>query len=183
MAKMFVEIGSADFDTCLPLAEAGWKGICVEPIPYLKKRISWIYKDYPINVIEYAISDVNGEVEMAVARDDRDWLKGCSHIISDNHIGYKLSTHPDRIDDFKEKITVNSMTLDDLLYDIKEVDFLKVDAEGHELNIFLNYSFNVKPKIIKVEHKHIDDIALSKKLEENGYLVWTEKHDIYAISK
>ena len=164
MAKKFVEIGSADFDTCLPLAEAGWKGICVEPIPYLKKRISWIYKDYPINVIEYAISDVNGEVEMAVARDDRDWLKGCSHIISDNHIGYKLSTHPDRIDDFKEKITVNSMTLDDLLYDIKEVDFLKVDAEGHELNIFLNYSFNVKPKIIKVEHKHVDDIALSKKL-------------------
>ena len=40
MAKMFVEIGSADFDTCLPLAEAGWKGICVEPVPYLKKRIS-----------------------------------------------------------------------------------------------------------------------------------------------
>ena len=75
------------------------------------------------------------------------------------------------------------MTLDDLLFDMKEIDFLKVDVEGHELNVFLNYSFKVKPKIIKVEHKHVDDIALSKKLEENGYLVWTEKHDIYAISK
>jgi len=183
MAKMFVEIGSADFDTCLPLAEAGWKGICVEPVPYLNKRITDIYRNYPVNIMEYAISDVNGELNMAVARDDRGWLKGCSHIISDNHIGDKLSLHPDNFGLFDKKITVNSITLDDLLFDMKEIDFLKVDAEGHELNIFLNYSFKVKPKIIKVEHKHVDDIALSKKLEENGYLVWTEKHDIYAISK
>lgn len=183
MAKTFVEIGSADFDTCLPLAQAGWHGICVEPVPYLYKRIKDIYRDLPVHVMEYAISDVNGTLDMAVGRDDRDWIKGASHIISENHIGYKLSAHPDNINNFKEKITVNSMTLDDLLFDMKEIDFLKVDAEGHELNIFLNYSFNVKPRIIKVEHKHVDDIALSKKLEENGYLVWTEKHDIYAISK
>lgn len=183
MAKTFVEIGSADFDTCLPLAQAGWHGICVEPVPYLYKRVKDIYRDLPVHVMDYAISDVNGTLDMAVGRDDRSWIKGCSHIISENHIGYKLSTHADRINDFKEKITVNSMTLDDLLFDMKEIDFLKVDVEGHELNVFLNYSFNVKPKIIKVEHKHVDDIALSKKLEENGYLVWTEKHDIYAISK
>lgn len=183
MDKTFVEIGSGDFETCLPLAQAGWHGISLEPVPYLYKRVKDIYKDLPVHVMDFAISDMSGTVDMAVARDDRGWLKGCSHIISDNHIGYQLSTHPDRVNDFKEKITVNCMTLDDLLFDIKEIDFLKVDAEGHELNIFLNYSFNVKPKIIKVEHKHVDDIALSKKLEENGYLVWTEKHDIYAISK
>ncbi len=183
MNKIFVEIGSADFDTCLPLAKAGWHGICVEPVPYLNKRITDIYRNYPVLIHEYAISDIKGTVDMRVANDDGNWLKGCSHIVSENHIGYKLSSHPDNIGLFDKKITVNSMTLDDLVYDMNEIDFLKVDAEGHELNIFLDYSFRVKPKIIKVEHKHVDDIALSKKIEENGYLVWTEKHDIYAISK
>ena len=102
MAKMFVEIGSADFDTCLPLAQSGWHGICVEPVPYLYKRIKDIYKDLPVHVMDYAISDTSGNLDMAVGRDDRDWIKGCSHIISDNHIGYQLSKHPDRINDFKE---------------------------------------------------------------------------------
>ena len=62
------------------------------------------------------------------------------------------------------------------------VDFMKIDAEGHENNIFLNYSFRVKPTMIKVEHKHIDDKVLSHKLKSNGYLVWAEKDDIYAIT-
>jgi FkbM family methyltransferase len=180
MAKTFVEIGSADFDTCLPLAKAGWRGICVEPVPYLFKSVSDIYRNYEVTVMNYAISDASGELTMAVGRNNG-WLKGCSHIISENHLGYKLSTHPDHINNFNEKINVNCMTLDDLLHDFNEIDFLKIDAEGHETNIFMNYSFRVKPKVIKVEHKHIDDIALCKKLTENGYLVWTEKHDIYGI--
>ena len=62
------------------------------------------------------------------------------------------------------------------------MDLLKVDAEGHELNIFMNYSFKIKPRMIKVEHKHVSDTILARKLELNGYLVWTEKSDIYAIS-
>ena len=31
MSKFFVEVGSADFNTLLPLAKNGWNGIIVEP--------------------------------------------------------------------------------------------------------------------------------------------------------
>ena len=76
------------------------------------------------------------------------------------------------------------MTLDDLLINIpsdQQIDVMKVDTEGHELNILMNYSFRIKPRFVKIEHKHVDDTLLVRKLEENGYMVWTEKDDIYGV--
>jgi FkbM family methyltransferase len=183
MNKLFLEIGSADFDTCLPLAKAGWSGISIEPVPYLFERVRKQYEGYDVRVGNYAISDRIGSVKMAVAREDG-WLTGCSHVVSDNHLGYKLSTNPDRLEDFDLIIDVDCMTLDDLLFSVpqsKQIDFMKVDTEGHELNIFMNYSFRIKPRFVKIEHKHVDDTLLTRKLEENGYLVWTEESDIYGI--
>jgi FkbM family methyltransferase len=182
MNKFFVEIGAANFDTLLPLADAGWKGIVVEPIPKMAMELRKIYQDTGVRVIQGAVSDFDGEVEIAVARDDDSWLSGCSHVISSNHLGFKLSTHPDRKGDFEQTIKSKCFSLDTLLKEVPSVDLLKVDAEGHELNIFMNYSFNLKPRVIKVEHKHVSDKILARKLELNGYLVWTEKDDIYAIS-
>ena len=126
------------------MAEQGWHGYVVEPIPHLYQKLVEQFDPYPIEVIQCAISDYNGEIAMAVARDDNSWLTGCSHVIADNHMGYKLSENPDRQYDFVERIDVDCMTLDTLLQDVHRVDFMKVDAEGHENNIFLNYSFRVK---------------------------------------
>lgn len=181
MAKTFVEIGVAGFDTCLPLAKSGWRGIAVEPVPYLYEKVKKQYEGLNVHVANHAISNFDGFVEMAVARNDNDWLSGCSHVISDNHIGYKLSESPDRKGDFDEKISVPCITLDNLLSFTDRVDFLKIDAEGHELNIIMDYSFNLKPNFLKIEHKHVDDILLCSKLRKNGYLVWTENDDIYGL--
>jgi len=182
MDKFFVEIGAANFDTLFPLAKSGWRGVVIEPIPKMALELRKIYQGTDVKVIQVAISDFDGEVEMAVARDDGSWLSGCSHIVSENHLGYKLSTNKDRQGDFEEKIKVKCFSLDSILQGIDRVDLLKVDAEGHELNIFMNYSFKIKPRMIKDEHKHVSDTILARKLELNGYLVWTEKSDIYAIS-
>lgn len=183
MAKFFLEIGSANFDTLLPLAKAGWHGIVVEPVPYLAKELSDMFKGYPVEVMQVAISDHVGTVQMAVGLNDGDWLVGSSHVISDNHLGYKLSQHPLNVNNFVETIQVNCITLDELLKGVDEVDFMKVDVEGHELNVFMDYSFKVKPKFIKVEHKHVDAVALRRKLETNGYLVWLEQDDLYGVAQ
>jgi hypothetical protein len=37
------------------------------------------------------------------------------------------------------------------------------------------------PELIKLEHKHIDDVAMKTLLERQGYLVYTEREDMYAI--
>ena len=182
MSKFFVEIGAANFETLLPLAKAGWKGIVVEPVPHLFGQCVQMFLPYDVKVVQSAISDYDGHIDFAVARDDNSWLTGCSHVVSDNHLGYKLSKNPDRLGDFDERIKVDCLTLDKLLSGVDSVDLMKVDAEGHENNIFNAYSFRTKPSFLKVEHKHVDDIHLKQTLEQNGYLVWTEKDDIYAVT-
>ena len=62
-----------------------------------------------------------------------------------------------------------------------QIDFLKIDTEGHELNILKSFSFNVRPRSIKVEHRLTDDLAISEILRQENYLTWTEQNDIYAI--
>ena len=181
MNKFFVEIGAANFDTLLPLAQMGWSGIAVEPVPRLYEECKRMFANYDVTVVQAAVSDYNGEIDFAVARDDGSWLSGCSHVVSGNHLGYKHSTSPDRFGDFDERIVVPCITLDTLLQDVESVDFMKVDAEGHENNIFNSYSFRIKPSVVKIEHKHIDDKLLVRNLESNGYLVWTEKDDIYGV--
>ena len=183
MTKFFLEIGAANFDTLLPLAEQGWHGTVVEPVPYLAEQLREMFKDYPnVDIVQKAVSDYDGEVELIVGNDDH-WVTGVSHVVSDNHLGYRLSEHPDRQNDFSEVITVPCVTLDTLLHDWEYCDLMKVDTEGHELNIFMNYSFRVKPSLIKVEHKHVSDSILRRKLETNGYMVWTEKDDLYAVNQ
>lgn len=182
MSKFFVEIGAANFDTLLPLAKMGWKGIVVEPIPYLADQLRDMFSSYDVSIVEAAISDYNGTIEMIVSNEDN-WVAGASHVVSSNHIGYRLSDHPDRSNDYSGGVVqVECMTLDKLLKSVWHIDFMKVDVEGHEINVFMNYSFDVKPSIIKVEHKHVDDNVLRRKLETNGYIVWTEKDDLYAVN-
>jgi len=73
---------------------------------------------------------------------------------------------------------VKCVTLKDLLqkYNIKNIDLLQIDVEGHEYKIIRSIDFNViRPKIIHYENKHlnIDDnkecVAL---LKAKGYTVF-----------
>ena len=62
-----------------------------------------------------------------------------------------------------------------------KIDYLKIDTEGHEMNILDSYSWNILPSFIKIEHAHIDDVYAKSLLEARGYVVYTEASDMYAI--
>lgn len=182
MSGFFVEIGAADFDTLYPLCQNGWGGIVVEPMPQFHDALRAMFAQYAdrVFVIPAAVSYRNGTIEMANATGD-DWARGISHIVDPAHTGARLSDHNDNQSLFSGTLEVPCMTLDTLLKEVDHVDFMKIDVEGHELNILESYSFRVKPKMLKVEHKHVDDIKLRSLLEGHGYMVWTEADDIYAI--
>ena len=69
--KFFIEIGSADFDTLIPLAKNGWYGIIVEPVPEfiasLEKHPNIVYENG-------AISTEDGEATLRYY--DPNWAKG-----------------------------------------------------------------------------------------------------------
>lgn len=181
--KTFVEIGACDFDTCLPLLKNGWNGLFVEAVPELAQSLIEQTKEYVFSeVINKVITTYDGVIDFAIA-DGGDWIRGISHVMSDNHTGTKLLSFPENKDFLKRVVSLPCMTLDTLIdsKDLTSIDFLKLDIEGHEADVLYAYSWKIKPSLIKLEHSHIDDVKMRTFLESMGYMVYVEPQDIYAI--
>tara|TARA_R100000231_G_C5315987_1_gene161947 strand:- start:192 stop:770 length:579 start_codon:yes stop_codon:yes gene_type:complete len=189
MIKTFIEIGTSDFDTCLDLVNNGdWTGIMVEPSPpYFKSLQEKVQQSlYPDNVWleNVAITDYNGMTAFTVSKQDGPkWVRGISSITAPHHKGSRLFDRPENQKWVEEHTEVPCMTLNSLIakYNFEHINYLKIDTEGHELNIIESYDWEIKPDFLKIEHDHIDDIYLAYLLKEQGYTVYTEKSDIYAI--
>jgi len=173
--KVFVEIGVCDFDTLEPLLKNGWKGYFVEPIKKYADKLSHL------NTTNCAISNKNGSMEMYLSKDTNQWSKGISHAVKQQ--GEKLLEKIGNQKYYDCKITVPCMTLQSYLKEnnITQIDYLKVDTEGHEMDIFEAYDWSVKPTFMKIEHYHIDDEKLSKMFQEQGYITYTERGDMYCV--
>ena len=181
--KTFIEIGCADFDTLIPLAEKGdWRGVCVEPIPHHAETLKKMSEGLSVKVIEAAVSDYNGEIEMAVGGGE-DWAEGASHIVAPNHTGSRLLDLP--VNSFlrKNTISVRSVRLDTIIDKLKitEIDFCKIDVEGHEATILRDYSWRIKPKFMRIEHKHTPGNTIDQILTPLGYTLFVETDDVYAV--
>ena len=174
--KIFVEIGVCDFDTLEPLIDNGWKGYFVEPVKEYADKL----KAY--DVTQCAISSYDGMIDFYVSRSDgEEWVKGVSHAVIQK--GTKLLELTNNRKLISRKMTVPCYTLQSFckMKDIQYIDYLKVDTEGHETDIFESYDWSVKPTFIKLEHWHIDDKRMKRLLEKEGYIVYTEGRDIYAV--
>ena len=187
--KTFLEIGTASFDTLIPLAEkGGWKGVCVEPLPLHIVKLKNMCRGLPVSLVEAAITSFNGEITMAVGypksgKEEDKWCVGAAHVLHDNHHGDKMLLREINKDKYLGETTVKAMTLDTLIHQegLEEIDYCKIDVEGHEQTILESYSWRVKPKFMKVEHFHSDRDLLKRLLESQGYTVLTERWDYYAF--
>lgn len=187
--QTFIEIGASNFDTLLPLARSGWRGVVVEPIPFYAAKLREVVEDerLDVRVVEAAITTHNGQTQMYECLErDQQWTRGISHLV--NQTGTKLLELAANKHLKRKLITVTAYRLDTLLWDLlslqhleRPIDFMKIDVEGHELDILKNYTWNLRPTMLKVEHKHCDDQQMRKILENHGYMVWTEQDDLYAI--
>lgn len=183
--KTFIEIGACDFNNNDDLLDSGWKGYFVEPIQQYHDNLAWRLQDKDATVIQAAVTDFDGVVNMDTVLGATDWIRGISHISSDvldntvsGLVKKNARTH-------MQVVQVPAITLDTLLtqYNIDHLDFMQMDVEGHEIVILKAYSWRVKPSFIRIEHKFVDDNILYAMLEEQGYKCWTEKDDIYGFLK
>ena len=187
----FVEIGSCDFDTCEELILNNWKGIVVEPVKYyfdkLKKYDNIIYENI-------AISDSKKTLNIHYIDPDyinknlnnRKWLKGISCLNGDK--GCFIFNHNKKLNIFKNSLKqeVNCLTLQNLCdkYSINNINFLKIDTEGHDFIILQSLDIKkVNVDIIKIEHKHSSCDKIFNFLNLNNFYSFIEKDDIYAVNK
>ena len=163
---LMIDVGANKGGSFMPFARKGWKVIAIEPLlelanDLLRRTVS--LKN--VIVINTAISDrVSKDVPFYTTHES-------------DGMG---ALHPFRPAHRKTSL-VNVTTLKHIVaqQNIRQVDFLKVDAEGFDLMVLKGFPFNkIKPKLIEVEFgnvktKHIGYTAdeLYRYLEDQDYRV------------
>jgi hypothetical protein len=181
----FIEIGTSDFDTLLQECKSEI-GLSIEPLKIYLDNLP--NKDTVIKV-NCAVSDKDGMVDVywidpkdIVNYNLPDWLKGCNSIIE---------PHPSAIKELKNRnlehiykkseckcLTWNSIVN---IYDIKEVEYLKIDTEGHDCVIINNIldSNILLPKKILFENNILSDKnyvdETLEKLKKYGYSIINQR--------
>ena len=162
------------------MAQQGWKGIFVEPIGELLNKLERFDGCF---YEESAILHYNGKTDIQYY--DLDWADDWKRGVGNTSDVNNFNANPQ----FKEhvkKARVNVMTLDALIdkYDVKHIDYLKIDIEGLEYKILESYSWRILPKKIKCEHIHWNDRPMLedpyKMLEEMGYKITMLPEDFIA---
>ena len=149
----FIEIGASDgienSNTYLLENCYGWKGICVEPIPY---RFESLCKNRPNSFCcdKAVCKESNQELAFYIAND------------GDGHSGIRdyLDCHKKGVDANKTEIIVTTISFNDLLEKNNApnfIDYLSLDTEGSELEILKSvdlqkYTFG----LIDVEHNYVE---------------------------
>jgi FkbM family methyltransferase len=179
---LFVEVGAYDgvsFSNSSCLADAGWSGILIEPIPAFADLCRERYRgNQRIEVVHCAVGAEQSEIEINVAgpftTTNADLMKS-----------YGTIDWAKRAVSRASKIRVQQRTLDAVLADSRfrdrSIDVLIVDVEGAEDGVFAGFSLSKRaPKMIIVElsHTHPDlhtvsagDAHLQRSIECAGYEV------------
>jgi FkbM family methyltransferase len=178
---LFIEVGAFDgtsFSNSSCLAEVGWHGVLIEPVPEYAEACRRHYsKNQNIKVIECAIGSDDAEIKIMKAGP----LTTANQSQMDQY---------GRVDWSKDlamsatKIAVIQKKLDDVLSEIgltKPIDLLIVDVEGAEASVFAGFDIQKwKPKMMIVElaHTHPDlrnvsskDSHLQELIQEHDYAV------------
>ena len=148
---VFVEVGAYDgdsFSNTSGLADAGWRGVYIEPVPDFAQKCLLRHQGNNVEVFNYAISDSEGELEIqlgeALSTASKATVSAYSEIDWAKHVVFE-----------KRKITVKALTLDLFLASVQlkqNFDLLVVDVEGFEENVFKGFNLSMwLPKMIIVE--------------------------------
>lgn len=176
--KTFIEIGSCDFQTLNYLSDFGWKGVIVEPV---KKYLDNIEQKPNVFYVNAAVDTDRGSREL--------WL--CSEELVDSDKDYAgmssfyKNVQSEKAGSHDRSIIVPTLTYSDLISmcNITQVDYLKIDTEGHDYEILKMVDLRgpLRPKYIKIEHKHSSFDAIVGHLSTNGYHCEVWPWDIIAI--
>lgn len=179
-----------------------WNGVLVEPQPkvfnnYLRKTYSRFPK---IELLNAALGpDLTQNKLYCVSFSDHRWATGLSRFNKDSFValienGYIASQAkqqgvdlPDSVDDYITEMQVDVVNFDYIFreYDITNVDFLQIDAEGYDFEILKLFPLDrVKPKFINLEYSHFEDKtkeACTLLLTKNNYECVEVEHDLFCV--
>jgi FkbM family methyltransferase len=195
---VFVEIGANDGEAHDHLQShirrRGWRGVMVEPVPYVFERLRANYGDLErVKLENAAIAESDGELPFwhlpetsePESRGLPDWYHALGSLSRD-----AVLANRDLIPGLEEKLVstpVRCLTLDSLLarHGLDRVDLFAVDTEGYDAVVVGQLDLaRVRPRLILYEHYHLGDeerSACRERLAESGYEILEEHFDTFAL--
>jgi len=194
-----LNIGACDGQTYDELsaytALYNFKGLYVEPIPYYFDKLKKNF-DNGENLFENsAISTYDGEIEMLTINPSaieegkmHQCFMGMSAVYPPKN---GLGSEGDRevVEKYGVKVNVPCITIDTLLekHQITEFDVIKIDAEGHDYEVFKQIDFSkFRPKVVRLEWSSLNDNdkeSIIKTFEDNNYIYGLEADDVVGVIK
>lgn len=195
----FVEIGANDgeqHDHLQPfIRSSGWRGIMVEPVPYIFERLRRNYGELDrVGLENAAIAEIDGTLPFyhLVDADERereqlpDWYDGVGSFSRE-----KVLEQRRWIPDVEERLVtmdVPCMTFDTLCrrHEVERVDLIVVDTEGYDAEILRSIDLDAHaPRLVVYEHFHLDRATRSEcrsRLEDAGYMTLEEGFDTFCLA-
>lgn len=194
----FVEVGANDgdqHDHLRPfISGSDWRGVMVEPVPYVFERLRHNYAGVDRVACENAaIADRDGTLPFFHLRDATpaeraelpSWYDGIGSFSLDFVLGHARDI-PDVADRLVEA-SVPTLTFATLLqrHGIDDVDLVVIDTEGHDAAILRSIDLHVhRPRLLLYEHFHLsrDERSATRALvEAAGYETMEEGFDTFCV--
>lgn len=195
---LFVEVGANDgdqHDHLQPLIrDYAWRGVMVEPVPYVFERLRRNYGGLERVALEnVAIAESGGArpfYHLAPVADYGDeglpqWYDGIGSFSR-----AAVVDHVRLIPDIEERLIeteVPCLTFDALCakHGLEHVDLLVVDTEGYDHNIIASIDFDrYQPALVVYEHYHMPPEAITstqERMQRLGYRTLAEGFDTWCL--
>jgi FkbM family methyltransferase len=194
----FVEIGANagdHHDHLRPhILERQWRGLMVEPVPYVFDRLVRNYGHIGrVTLVNAAVGSQDGERPFfhlrEAAPDERHrlphWYDGIGSFSREAILSHRPQL-PD-IDSRLVETTVPTLSFESLCRDhgVERVDLLAIDTEGHDFEILRSIDLDRRrPAIVVYEHFHLapaDRAACAALLRSHGYRTMEEGFDTLCL--
>lgn len=194
----FIEIGSNDgkqHDHLRPFVlEGNWRGLMVEPVPYIFERLERNYARVDrVTPVNPAVAAHAGELpffhlipfEEKPRADLPDWYDGIGSFLKES-----VLRHRREIPDIEERLVerrVRAITFDALCkrHDVGAVDLLLIDTEGYDWEILKSIDLDRhQPRLVIYEHYHLDSADQAQclaRMEGFGFETMQEGFDTFCL--
>lgn len=194
----FVEVGANDgeqHDHLRPfILSREWRGIMVEPVPYVFERLRHNYAAVDGVILENAVVGVHDGTlpfyHLVDATDDErrrlpDWYDGIGSLSKE-----AVLRHAVHIPDIADRLicrAVPSLTFESLCtkHAVEKVDLLVIDTEGYDWELIRHIDFSThRPQVLVYEHYHLtpqDRLVCSTYLTELGFRIIEEGFDTFCL--
>jgi FkbM family methyltransferase len=194
----FVEIGSNDgvqHDFLRPfIVEGRWRGIMVEPVPYVFERLRENYGSLGRVALENAaIGDRDGTLPFYHLREAEPgerarlpgWYDGIGSFSREI-----VTSHAAHIPDIESRVIrseVPTLTFESLCrrHDVSTLDLVLIDTEGYEFEIVKSIDLEARhPRLLVYEHFHLepgDRERCAQRVRAHGYETMEEGFDTWCL--